>query len=224
MLDLINQLTINTESLTALTFIIQMLVSIVLGTVIAASYSFRNKTSKTFKATLVLLPALVCVVILMVNGSVGAGVAVAGTFSLVRFRSAPGSAREIAAVFLAMATGLICGMGYFGYALIFTMILSAAMMVLTLSGAKEEEKEIHITIPESLDYEGVFDEIWGRYTTSHKLTSVKTTDMGSLFKLSYTAVFKEDARQKAFIDDLRVKNGNLPISVHASGLKDQATL
>ncbi|MCR4688799.1 MAG: DUF4956 domain-containing protein, partial [Saccharofermentans sp.] len=215
MLDLTN--------LTLTGFIICLAVALVLGTVIALSYMFKNKTSKTFAATLILLPAVVCCVILMVNGSVGTGVAVAGTFSLVRFRSAPGSAKEIAAVFLSMAAGLICGMGYFVYAAVFTVILCLALILLTSIGLgeKEDEKEIRITIPESLDYEGVFDEIMAKHTSSHKLVSVKTTDMGSLFRLNYVVVMKKGAGQKAFIDELRIKNGNLPISIHTSGFGEQ---
>ena len=226
MLNYITSMTISTSSLTSAGFVLCILVSLLLGGIICGAYVFKNKTSKTFAATLVLLPALVCTVILMVNGSVGAGVAVAGTFSLVRFRSAPGSAKEICAVFLAMATGIICGMGYFGYAALFTLILCIAMVILTLisSGEKDSESEINITIPEDLDYEGVFDEIWDSFTVSHTLTRVKTTDMGSLFRLTYVARFRKDAGQKAFIDAIRIKNGNLPISIHIAGTEEQPQL
>ena len=201
-------------------FIIYIAVALGLGIVIAASYMFKTKTSRSFLATLALLPALVCVVIMMVNGSIGAGVAVAGTFSLVRFRSAPGTAREITAVFLAMATGLICGMGYFVYAGIFTAIICVAMMLLKVSGFgdSKDEKELHITIPEDLDYEGVFDEIFDKYTSERKLISVKTSDMGSLFRLKYTVTIKNGMSEKDFIDKLRVRNGNLPITVCVSQL------
>lgn len=196
-------------------FIIYIAVSLGLGLVIALSCTFKTKTTGSFAATLTLLPALVCAVILMVNGSIGAGVAVAGTFSLVRFRSAPGTAREIAAVFLAMATGLICGMGYFVYAAIFTIVISIAMVLLkaTRFGEGKEEKELHITIPEGLDYEGVFDEILDSFTSDRRLLSVKTTDMGSLFRLRYTFTLKSGMSEKDMIDKLRVKNGNLPITV-----------
>ena len=196
-------------------FIIYIAVALGLGIVIAASYMFKTKTSRSFLATLTLLPALVSVVIMMVNGSIGAGVAVAGTFSLVRFRSAPGTAREITAVFLAMATGLICGMGHFVYAGIFTAIICVAMMLLKVTGFgdSKDEKELHITIPEDLDYEGVFDEIFDKYTSERKLISVKTSDMGSLFRLKYTVTIKNGMSEKDFIDKLRVRNGNLPIAV-----------
>ena len=157
-------------------FLIYIGVALGLGILIAASYMFRTRTSRSFAATLALLPALVCVVIMMVNGSIGAGVAVAGTFSLVRFRSAPGTAKEITTVFLAMAAGLICGMGYFLYALVFTVVICIAMMLLKLTGFGDnrDEKELLITIPEDLDYDGAFDDIFDRYTLEHKLLSVKT--------------------------------------------------
>ncbi|MBP3809700.1 MAG: DUF4956 domain-containing protein [Clostridiales bacterium] len=205
-------------------FIIYIAVALGLGIVIAASYMFKTKTSRSFLATLALLPALVCVVIMMVNGSIGAGVAVAGTFSLVRFRSAPGTAREITAVFLAMATGLICGMGYFVYAGIFTAIICVAMMLLKVTGFgdSKDEKELHITIPEDLDYEGVFDEVFDKYTSERKLISVKASDMGSLFRLKYTVTIKNGMSEKDFIDKLRVRNGNLPITVCVSQLTESS--
>ena len=205
-------------------FIIYIAVALGLGIVIAASYMFKTKTSRSFLATLTLLPALVSVVIMMVNGSIGAGVAVAGTFSLVRFRSAPGTAREITAVFLAMATGLICGMGHFVYAGIFTAIICVAMILLKVTGFgdSKDEKELHITIPEDLDYEGVFDEIFDKYTSERKLISVKTSDMGSLFRLKYTVTIKNGMSEKDFIDKLRVRNGNLPIAVCVSQLTESS--
>ena len=142
----------------------------------------------------------------------------------LRVRSAPGTAREITAVFLAMATGLICGMGYFVYAGIFTAIICVAMMLLKVTGFgnSKDEKELHITIPEDLDYEGVFDEIFDKYTSERKLISVKTSDMGSLFRLKYTVTIKNGMREKDFIDKLRVRNGNLPITVCISQLTESS--
>ena len=196
-------------------FIIYIATALGLGIVTSAAYMFRTKTSRSFAATLALLPALVCVVIMMVNGSVGAGVAVAGTFSLVRFRSAPGTAKEITAVFLAMAAGLICGMGYFLYAAVFTLVICLALIILKLTGFGEarDEKELHITIPEDLDYEGMFDEVFEKYALERKLISVKTTDMGSLFRLKYHVTLRNGASEKEFIDKLRIRNGNLPITI-----------
>lgn len=192
--------------------------SLVIGLVLALAYTFRTRYTKSFVGALALLPAVVCVVIMMVNGNVGAGVAVAGAFSLVRFRSAPGTAREIAAIFMAMGAGLIAGMGYLGYAVLFTVILSAGMMVYSLVdlGARKRTalyKTLHITIPEDLDYTGVFDEILEDYTTSHQLVQVKTTNMGSLFRLTYDLTLRCADSEKRLIDRLRCRNGNLEISI-----------
>ena len=163
-----------------------------------------------------MLPAMVCMVIMMVNGNVGAGVAVAGAFSLVRFRSVPGTAKEIGTIFLAMATGLICGMGYLAYAALFSVIMVAVMFVFAsiLKGnGSGSEKLLNITIPESLNYTDVFDDLLSEYTDSYSLNSVKTTNMGSLFKLQYVVDLKESKNEKAFIDALRTRNGNLEISI-----------
>ena len=151
---------------------------------------YRTRYTKSFVVTLALLPAVVCVVIMMVNGNVGAGVAVAGAFSLVRFRSVPGTAREIGTLFLAMGAGLIAGMGYLGFAALFTVVMCAVFLLYSRLdfGAKKNAssyKTLTVMIPEELDYAGVFDEIFARYTVSHEQVSVKTTNMGSLFRLTY---------------------------------------
>lgn len=163
------------------------------------------------------LAAVVCVVIMMVNGNVGTGVAVAGTFNLVRFRSVPGSAREIGAIFVAMGAGLITEMGYLGYGVLFTLVLGAAMMVYNvLSQTLNSEtryRTLHITIPEDLDYAGVFEPILSEYARSYTLTQVKTTNMGSLFKLTYDVALKRPNQEKRLIDRLRQRNGNLEISL-----------
>jgi hypothetical protein len=166
--------------------------------------------------TLAILPAVVAVVILMVNGNIGAGVAVAGAFSLVRFRSAPGTAREIGALFAAMGMGLIMGMGYVGYAALFTCLISIAMLVyagISAGDKKNIKKNLKITIPENLNYTDVFDEVLSKYTKSYRLKQVKTSNMGSLFKLSYEIVLSDPTLEKEFLDDLRVRNGNLEISL-----------
>lgn len=191
--------------------------SLILGLLIALAYLYRTRCTRSFAVTLALLPAVVCVVIMMVNGNVGAGVAVAGTFSLVRFRSAPGTAKEICAVFLAMASGLIAGMGYLAYALVFTVILCAAFVFYNLLGLGAGKKAaaykvVQITIPEDLDYTGVFDEVFAQYVSSWELTGVKTTNMGSMFRLTYHVTLTAD-REKELIDSLRQRNGNLEILV-----------
>ena len=199
-------------------FLICLAVSLVIGLLLAGIYTYKNRYTKGFLVTLATLPAVVCVVIMMVNGNIGTGVAVAGAFSLVRFRSAPGTAKEIGALFLAMCTGLIAGMGYLGYAVLFALILGGVMLLYNKFdfGAKkngEKYKVLHITNPEDLDYTGVFDEILEKYTTSHELMQVKTTNMGSLFKLTYHLVLKSAEEEKELIDKLRCRNGNLEISV-----------
>ncbi|MBE5889849.1 MAG: DUF4956 domain-containing protein [Lachnospiraceae bacterium] len=198
-------------------FIGALAVALILGLFMAAVYKKQNATSQSFSITLALLPAVVAVVIMMVNGNIGAGVAVAGAFSLVRFRSVPGTAKEISMIFLSMACGLMCGMGYLGYAILFSVILIAAMLVLTAVGfgsnRGSEEKVLRITIPESLNYSEVFDDIFEQYTSSCNMISVKTTNMGSMFKLSYNVILKDSKMEKEFIDALRVKNGNLEIAM-----------
>jgi len=191
--------------------------ALVLGLLVALFYTYKNSGSKSFLATLVLIPAIVCVIILMVNGSIGTGVAVAGAFSLIRFRSVPGSAKEIAAIFLAMAAGIVTGTGYIGYGLIFVLIIGFAGMLLTKFDFGESKKPlckktVRITIPEDLDYAGVFDDLFGEYTEKHSLVSVKTSNMGSLFKLTYNITLKDPLAEKDFIDKLRCRNGNLEIS------------
>jgi hypothetical protein len=190
-------------------------VSLLLGCVIAAVFTVRNRYSKGFLLTLILLPAIVQAVILLVNGNLGAGVAVAGTFSLVRFRSMPGTAREICALFQTMMVGLATGMGYIGIAIIMTAMLSIVQLVFVLLPAgegAEREKNLRVTIPENMDYTGVFDDLFAEYTTKHELTKVKTTGMGSLYELRYLIVLKDPAKEKELLDALRCRNGNLTIS------------
>ena len=191
--------------------------SLVIGLILAAMYMYRTRYTKSFVATLALLPAVVCVVIMMVNGNVGTGVAVAGAFSLVRFRSVPGTAKEIGVLFLAMGAGLIAGMGYLGFAFLFALILSAASMVYSRLdfGLKKAEryKTLHITIPEDLNYTDVFDEIFQKYAAVWELIQVKTTNMGSMFRLTYHLTMRQADQEKEMIDQLRCRNGNLEISV-----------
>jgi hypothetical protein len=205
-----------TDGLAAQSFLACLATALLIGLLLALVHARSSHSSRGFVTTLALLPAIVCAVILMVNGNLGAGVAVAGAFSLVRFRSAPGSAREICSIFLAMGAGLICGMGYLAYALLFSVIMGAVMVLYGRSnlGARTAGPvSLHITIPENLDYVGEFDDLFEQYTVDHELTSVKTTNKGSLFKLSYTMTMRDETQQKAFIDQLRCRNGNLEISI-----------
>ena len=199
-------------------FLLCIGVALLAGLILAFAHMFRSRYTKSFVVTLALLPAVVCVVIMMVNGNVGTGVAVAGTFSLVRFRSVPGTAREIVMLFLAMGAGLICGMGYFGFSLLFTIVMCAMTMLYTRLdfGAGKHTaayKTLNITIPEDLDYTGVFDEVLHTYAASCELIRVKTTNMGSMFRLTYHLTLKDPAREKELIDALRCRNGNLEITV-----------
>lgn len=197
-------------------FLLCMGCSLLIGLILAFSCRYQGRYTKSFLVTLTLLPCVVCVVIMMVNGSVGAGVAVAGAFSLVRFRSAPGTAREITMLFLAMGAGLIAGMGYLAFAILFTAIMSAMNAVINRLDFGEQKnagryRTLSIMIPESLDYAGVFDEVLRHYTTDYTLTRVKTTNMGSLFRLSYDLTMREGVSEKEMIDQLRCRNGNLEI-------------
>lgn len=215
MLNLFNSI-IPSTGITPLVFIILVLVSLVLGGIMALIHTYRNDYTKSFIMTLAILPAVICVVILMVNGNIGAGVAVAGTFSLVRFRSAPGTAREIGAIFAVMGMGLIMGMGYIGYAALFTCLIGLAILMFSrfsADGKKSTRKILKITIPENLNYSDVFDEFLEKYTKSYKLKQVKTSNMGSLYKLSYEIVLTDPSIEKEFIDQLRTRNGNLEISL-----------
>ncbi len=192
--------------------------SLILGLVMAYTYMYRSRYTKSFVVTLALLPAVVCVVIMMVNGNVGTGVAVAGAFSLVRFRSVPGTAKEICALFLAMGAGLIAGMGYLGFAALFTLTMCLAFLLynrLDLGARKNGAlyKTVTVTIPEDLDYSQVFTDIFSEHTHACELVRVKTTNMGSMFRLTYHVTLKDAAREKEMIDKLRCRNGNLEICV-----------
>ena len=189
--------------------------SLILGAAAAAIYCYKNTYTKSFVVTLALLPAIVQIVIMLVNGNLGAGVAVMGAFSLVRFRSVPGSAREIGSLFFAMALGLATGMGYLGYAVLSLLMIGIANILLystSFAAPKLIDRELKITIPESLDYEGVFDDLFDKYTTRHELLHVKTSNMGSLYELCYLVRLKDTGINKNFLDEIRCRNGNLNIT------------
>ncbi len=199
-------------------FLLCLGASLIIGILMAFAYMYRTRYTKSFVVTLALLPAVVCVVIMMVNGNVGTGVAVAGAFSLVRFRSVPGTAKEICTLFLAMGAGLIAGMGYLGFALLFTAVMCIMFVLYNRLdfGTKKNAatfKTFTITIPEDLDYSGIFDDIFSEFTTSHDLVRVKSTNMGSMFKLTYNVMLRDVTREKDMIDKIRCRNGNLEIAV-----------
>jgi uncharacterized membrane protein YhiD involved in acid resistance len=206
-------LTASTD-LTITQYLILTGVSLLLGLISALVYMHRNTYSKGFVLTLVLLPTVVQTVILLVSGNLGAGVAVAGTFSLVRFRSVPGGAREIAAIFTAMAIGLATGMGYIAVAALLTVAVGLASLVmihLHFGEQDENNRRLRVTMPEDLDYTKVFDDVFTQYTTRTELKKVKTTNLGSMFELQYDVTLLDPAQEKTFIDALRTRNGNLNI-------------
>lgn len=191
-----------------------LLSALVLGFVISFTYRLTSKYSKNFLITISLLPLIVCSVIIMVNGNLGTSVAVLGAFSLIRFRSMPGNSKEILIVFLSMSIGLSLGMGQLVFACILTAFFLIGIVLYTkvsLFERNSKEKILKIIIPENLNYEKVFDDIFTKYTSKFSLEMVKTTNMGSLFDLSYNIILKKDVSEKEFIDELRIRNGNLKI-------------
>ena len=210
---MLNSVITGTEITTA-TFFLCTAVSLALGLGAAALNMYKNKYSQSFVLTLAMLPAVVQLIIMLVNGNIGVGVAVAGTFSLVRFRSANGTAKEIGAIFLAMAIGLATGMGYLALSAVFFAVMAVFTLILTalnFGGRGADERELKITIPENLDYDGLFDDLFKKYTRSAELERVKTTDMGTLYELCYKIVLRDTHKTKAFLDELRERNGNLNI-------------
>lgn len=205
----------STAAFSLTNFLMCTIASLGLGAVISLSYMWTNVHNKGFVITLFVLPSIVQMVILLVSGSVGTGVAALGAFSLVRFRSIPGTAKEISSIFLAMAVGLATGTGYVGIAILFTLMVCATMLALNYSSFGEKragERFLKVTIPENLDYTTVFDSVFDDFTRDSELLSVKTTNMGSLYRLEYRIELNDDANEKQLIDALRTRNGNLEIS------------
>lgn len=204
------------ESLTVTSILTCSLASVLLGLGIAGVYMVKNQYSKGMVATLALLPAIVQMVIMMVNGNIGTGVAVAGAFSLVRFRSLPGTSRDIVSIFFAMAIGLATGMGYLFYAFVFFLLIALFTILLFLSPLGERRGEtqlLKVTIPEDLDYETIFDDLFSAHTRHAKLQQIKTSNMGSLYDLRYEIVLTNPSRSKELLDAMRCRNGNLSISL-----------
>lgn len=207
---------ITSQGLSLLPFLICTAVSLILGIANAYMYMIKNSYSRSFVVTLATLPAMVQIIIMLVNGNLGTGVAVMGAFSLVRFRSAPGNAREIGSIFLSMAIGLATGMGYLVYALLFFIFISAANTILWVKGfgeSKDNMRQLRITMPEDIDYNGILDDLFEKYTDEVRLIRVRTTNIGSLFELTYGVRMKSRGIPKEFIDEIRCRNGNLNIIV-----------
>lgn len=208
-------ITTTSASVTLTEILICFLTSIVCGTVISFLYRKAQKTTRSFAITLVILPAIVMAVILLVNGNLGIGVAVAGSFSLVRFRSLPGKAEDIAMVFLAMAAGLATGCGYCVFALMLTISVSLICFLfdkLEVFDAESNCRTLKITVPEDLDFAGIFDEILEQHTKRYHLNGVRTVNLGTMYQLSYEIELKDGREEKQLIDAIRCRNGNLTVS------------
>ena len=193
-------------------------VTLITGVIYGWVMSYAIKSTKRFFLVTSLIPLIVAAVITFVNGNIGAGVAVGGAFGLIRFRSAPGSSDEIAAILISMGAGIAFGMGYLGYGVLIMLGLSIIYLLLSRlpifeHGSMSSDKLLKITIPESLEYSGAFDDLFERYLSKVESMGVKTTGMGSMFRLSYKIRMKDENEEKAFIDDLRIRNGNLEISI-----------
>lgn len=210
-------------AMTLSAFLMCLFSALILGVLTALVFSFRSKHSDSLMLALALLPPIVTLVIMMVNGNIGAGLAVAGTFSLVRFRSAPGTAREICGLFMSTAIGISCGMGFIGIAAVFYLVMAAFLLLLTFfrfGEAASSQRQLKITIPENLDYDGLFDDIFDKYTSHHELVKVKTSNMGTLYELTYSINLKTSDVSKQFMDDIRCRNGNLNIVCGRESDKD----
>lgn len=203
------------ETVTLIDLLLCTSASVLLGLLVALIHMYRNVYTKNFVITLAVLPVLVQLVIILVNGNLGTGMAVLGAFSLIRFRSVAGGAREITSIFWSMGIGLATGMGYIGYIVIFSIITSILVIILQRTrfgeNNKVAEREIKITIPEDLDYPELFDDIFEKFTYQYSMESVRTTNMGSLYELRYRLKLRDVALEKNLLDELRVRNGNLPI-------------
>lgn len=199
-------------------------VALALGIVIAITHMKTSQTSKGFLTTLATLPLLVMAVMIMINGNLGTSIAILGAFSLIRFRSIQGQAKDLLSVFFAMTIGLACGMGHILFAAVITVVAVVAIVFFSNTHLLEPNKRqriLKIVIPEDLDYEEVFDEIFSKYTSRAELTRMKTINMGSLYKLTYDVVMKPGVKEKDFLDELRVKNCNLKILLSHPCLEEE---
>ena len=210
------------ESFTFTNAIIVLVTSIILGLIISLSYMKTNNKDRfgtNFSITLIMLPVIIAIIILLVGNNVARAFSLAGAFSIIRFRSAPGDPKDIAYIFFTLAVGLACGMGYIGYSILFTFVLCAVMLVLekiNFGTNREKTMELKIVVPEDLNFEGVFDDILNKYTNSYSIERIRTRDFGSLFEIKYLIRLKQGVSTKNLLDELRCKNGNLNISLTSS--------
>lgn len=202
-----------------LTAIETMAIAFVLGLVVSLTYIFtadKEDYNNSLCYTLVIVPVVAAVVIMLIGNSIASALSISGAFALVRFRSEPGSPKNISYIFATVAIGLACGISYYLCAVIFTIFLCVVMIILTklnFGGTKTIKRRLKILVPESLDFEGAFEELIEKYSVSHKLVKVSTLDLGSIYELDYKLIMKEDTQSKKFIDELRCRNGNLSVSL-----------
>lgn len=218
---------INTGTFTLSNILIVIGTSIVLGLAICLTYIKTHKKEgyvPSFTITLIMLPVIISIIILLVGNNVARAFSLAGAFSIIRFRSAPGDPKDISYIFFTLAVGLASGMGFIGYAVLFTIILCLVMIIIDVTkfaSPKSKSLELKITVPENLNYEGVFEDILEKYTVNWNLARVRTRDFGSLFELSYRVSMKPEENTKKFIDELRCRNGNLNIILTSDGLEER---
>lgn len=224
--SLFSDTTTNAVTITPINLAISIITAVLLGLMIAFVHMYRNVYSKSFVITLAVLPVLVQLIIMLVNGNLGTGVAVMGAFSLIRFRSVAGGAREITSIFWSMGVGLATGMGYVSYVLIFSVVTAVLIIFLNTTKFGENnqvaERDLRITLSEDLDFPELFDDLFKKYTYEHSKESVRTANMGALYELRYRVKLKNTDDEKALIDEIRVRNGNLPVSLgKVSIIKDE---
>ena len=198
--------------------LVSLVCALALGVLTALVFGWKNRISPSLALTLAVLPLAMCMVVVMINGNLGMAVAVAGGFTLVRFRSIAGTGKEISAVFVVMTLGVICGMGYLGIAAIFFAVIALLVIVLTLLhfGEGRNEKLLRVTIPEDYDYEGLLDDVFAKYNMKATVDSVRTTNMGSLIDVTYRVTLPGDTVPKAMLDEVRARNGNLGVLVRST--------
>lgn len=217
--ELINSITTTSETgitLTPVMAIIAMLAALIFGLVISFTYMYthKNRHQQSFAITLTMLPIILTVIILFVGSNVARAFSLAGTLSIIRFRSAPGDPEDIGYIFFDIAAGLACGVGLYSYGALFVVLLCVFMLVISkinFAKPKVTAKHLKITIPENLDYDGIFDDILKKYTSDYSLLKVRTTDLGSLYEITYSVNMSKDIKEKEFIDEIRCRNGNLNI-------------
>lgn len=218
MLDSIFNVALTSADLTFTDAMITIVVALALGAIISLTYMKTSPAgySQSFTLTMVLLPVIVAIIILLIGSNVARAFSLAGAFSIIRFRSAPGDPKDITYVLFTMASGLACGVGAFGYAVLFTLVLCAVMFVLNklrFGAAKSVQKTLKVTIPESLGYEEAFAEVFEKFGVAYELRKIRTTELGSLYELVYSVTFSENTNQKDFLDMIRTRNGNLDLSL-----------